>query len=224
MTAPDEQMIDLMDQADQAFLHRRAWRLELLTTAWNIAEAAIAVGSGAVAGSAALIAFGADSMIEVASALVVMWRLIRAGPEASKDVHDSTDRRAHFLVGVTFFLLAGYVILDAGGALLRGEGPERSWIGLGLAAASLVAMPALAIAKGRVGRAMGSQALQADAMETWMCAYLSGTLLIGLGLHIWRGWWWADPAAALVMVPFVVWQGWETVREAGEDAQESEAK
>lgn len=221
MTSTDRQVRADAGQIGRA-LHRRAWWLELTTTGWNIVEAGLAVGSGAVAGSAALIAFGADSLIEVASALVVIWRLIRAGPEASEDVHAATDRRAHLLVGLTFFLLAGYVVVDAGGALLRGEGPERSWIGLGLAAVSLVAMPALAVAKGRVGRAMGSKALQADAVETWMCAYLSGTLLIGLGLHIWRGWWWADPAAALAMVPFVVWQGWETVQEAREGDQESE--
>jgi divalent metal cation (Fe/Co/Zn/Cd) transporter len=198
-------------------LHRTALRLEWATALWNIVEAAVAVGSGAVAGSAALIAFGADSLIEVSSAIVVLWRLIKSGPDAPLEEQLEMDRRAQLLVGVTFFLLAGYIILDAGLALQRGTEPESSPIGIALAVASLVAMPTLATLKQHTGRAMKSRALEADALETWLCAYLSAALLIGLGLNAWLGWWWADPVAALAMVPFMLWQGWDAISESRSD-------
>lgn len=203
-------------------LHRRAVRLEWLTTLWNIAEAVVAIGSGAVAGSTALIAFGIDSLIEVSSALAVLWRLLVAGPEATPEESERADRRAHFLVGITFFLLAAYVVFDAGQALVRGDKPQSSPVGIALAAASLVAMPVLAIAKQRTGEAMSSKALQADARETWLCAYLSATLLVGLGLNAWLGWWWADPAGGLAMVPFMLWQGGSAIREARSMEDEGE--
>lgn len=198
-------------------MHVRAVRLEWATVLWNVVEAVVAIGSGAVVGSAALVAFGADSLIEVSSAVVVLWRLIRAGPDVPLEEQLELDRRAHLLVGITFFLLAAYISVDAGLALLRRAEPESSSVGILLAIASLIAMPTLATLKQRTGRAMGSRALEADAVETWLCAYLSGTLLIGLGLNAWLGWWWADAAAALAMVPFIVWQGWDAFSEARSD-------
>lgn len=198
-------------------LHARAVRLEWATVLWNVVEAVVAVGSGAVVGSAALVAFGADSLIEVSSATVVLWRLIKAGPEVPLEEQLELDRRAHLLVGITFFLLAAYITVDAGMALISRAEPESSSVGILLAIASLIAMPTLATLKQRTGRAMGSRALEADAVETWLCAYLSGTLLIGLGLNAWLGWWWADPAAALAMVPFMLWQGWDAFSEARSD-------
>jgi divalent metal cation (Fe/Co/Zn/Cd) transporter len=198
-------------------MHVRAVRLEWATVLWNVVEAVVAIGSGAVVGSAALVAFGVDSLIEVSSAVVVLWRLIRAGPEVPLEEQLELDRRAHLLVGVTFFLLAAYISVDAGLALLRRAEPESSSVGIFLAIASLIAMPTLATLKQRTGRAMGSRALEADAVETWLCAYLSGTLLIGLGLNAWLGWWWADPTAALAMVPFIIWQGWDAFSEARSD-------
>jgi divalent metal cation (Fe/Co/Zn/Cd) transporter len=198
-------------------MHVRAVRLEWATVLWNVVEAVVAIGSGAVVGSAALVAFGADSLIEVSSAVVVLWRLIRAGPDVPLEEQLELDRRAHLLVGITFFLLAAYISVDAGLALLRRAEPEGSSVGILLAIASLIAMPTLATLKQRTGRAMGSRALEADAVETWLCAYLSGTLLIGLGLNSWLGWWWADAAAALAMVPFIVWQGWDAFSEARSD-------
>ncbi len=207
----------LLPREQATRLHRTALRLEWGTTLWNVVEAIVAVGSGTVAGSAALIAFGADSLIEVSSAVVVLWRLIKAGPDAPLEEQLELDRRAHLLVGVTFFILAAYVTADAGLALLKQAVPERSPVGIGLAIASLVAMPTLATLKQRTGRAMGSRALEADALETWLCAYLSATLLIGLGLNAWLGWWWADPVAALAMVPFMLWQGWDAISESRSD-------
>ncbi len=203
--------------AQTARLHRKALRLEWLTTLWNVVEAIIAVGSGVVSGSAALLAFGLDSMIEVSSAVAVLWRLLKAGPEATLEESQLADRRAHLIVGITFFLLAGYVTVDASLALVNREAPANSPVGLALAVASLISMPTLAYSKGRIGRQMGSKALQADALETWLCAYLSGSLLLGLGLNAWLGWWWADPVAAIVMVPFMLWQGRSAVLEARSD-------
>jgi len=188
--------------------------LEWLTTLWNVAEAVVAIGSGAVAGSTALVAFGVDSLIEVSSALVVLWRLFAAGPEAELEEAEHIDRRAHFLVGITFFILAAYVAVDASLALVNRVPPESSGVGIALAVASLIAMPTLAYAKQRTGRQMGSKALEADARETWLCAYLSASLLIGLGLNARFGWWWADPVAGLAMVPFILWQGGSAIREA----------
>jgi divalent metal cation (Fe/Co/Zn/Cd) transporter len=197
-------------------LHRRATRLEWLTTLWNVIEAVVAIGSGAVAGSTALIAFGIDSTIEVSSAWVVLWRLLRVGPGASGEEHEHADRRAHFFVGITFFLLATYVCIEAGLGLIRAEAAHPSLVGILLACASLAAMPSLALAKQRTGREMGSKSLMADAQENWMCAYLSFSLLLGLGLNAWLGWWWADPMAGLAMVPLMVWQGRSAIVEARE--------
>ncbi len=208
-----------MAEAPCFMLHRRAIRLEWLTTLWNVAEAVIAIASGAVAGSTALIAFGIDSMIEVSSAAVVLWRLLAAGAEATQEQREHADRRAHFLVGITFYLLAAYVTVDGGLAILRRESPDSAPVGIALAAASLIVMPVLAFVKQRTGQQLGSKALQADARETWLCAYLSATLLVGLGLNSWLGWWWADPAGGLAMVPFMVWQGRSAIMEArSEDA------
>jgi divalent metal cation (Fe/Co/Zn/Cd) transporter len=197
--------------------------LEWLTTLWNIVEAIIAIGSGAVAGSTALVAFGVDSLIEVSSALAVLWRLLRAGPDASEEESEHFDKRAHLLVGITFYLLAGWVVIDASLSLLRREVPEESLVGIVLAITSLVVMPLLAYAKQRTGREMGSRALEADAMETWLCAYLSATLLVGLLLSARIGWWWADPVAGLAMVPFMIWQGRGAIQEARSDEADRSA-
>ena len=201
-------------------LHRRALWLEWITTVWNVVEAVIAIGAGILSRSIALIAFGADSLIEVLSGVGVLWRLLTAGPQASTEEHETAEKRALMIVGVTFFLLSAYILVDAGGALLKNETPENSTIGLILSVASLVLMPTLALAKQRTGAAMGSRALEADAVETWVCAYLSAALLLGLGLHKWLGWWWADPAGALIMVPFIAWQGRQAIREASESDEE----
>jgi divalent metal cation (Fe/Co/Zn/Cd) transporter len=174
-------------------LHRRGVRLEVFTVAWNMVEAVVAVGVGIAVGSVALIGFGADSGIEVVSALALLWRLLKAGPDASVPEEGGAERKALYLVAATFFLLALYIIYEAAGALLSGEGPQSSTVALVLSAVSLVIMPVLAYLKGRTGREMGSQALVADSKETWVCAYLSLALLLGVGLNVLFGWWWADP-------------------------------
>ena len=197
-------------------LHRRGVRLEVFTVAWNVVEAVVAVGVGIAVGSVALIGFGADSGIEVVSAVALLWRFLKAGPNASVPEESAAEKKALYLVAATFFLLTLYILYEAVGALISGEGPESSIVALVLSAVSLVIMPVLAYLKGRTGREMGSRALVADSKETWVCSYLSLALLLGVGLNVLFGWWWADPLGALAMLPVIVWQGWEALQEARE--------
>jgi divalent metal cation (Fe/Co/Zn/Cd) transporter len=197
-------------------LHRRALSLEYFTVGWNIVEGVVAIGAGIVAGSVALIGFGADSAIEVVSAVGLLWRLRKAGPDAPISEESDAEKRALYVVAATFFLLAVYIAYDSIIALIRHTEPLTSPVGLVLAAMSLLVMPALAFAKQRVGKQMGSTALVADSKETWVCSYLSLSLLLGVGLFASFGWWWADPIGALAMLPVIVWQGWETLTEARE--------
>jgi divalent metal cation (Fe/Co/Zn/Cd) transporter len=203
-------------------LHRRGVRLEVFTVGWNVVEAIVAVGIGIAVGSVALVGFGADSGIEVISAVALLWRLVKAGPHAGIAEEGAAEKKALYLVAATFFLLALYILYEAIGSLLSGEGPESSTVALVLSVLSLIIMPVLAYLKGRTGREMGSRALVADSKETWVCSYLSLALLLGVGLNAAFGWWWADPVGALAMLPVIVWQGWETLEEAREDEQEGE--
>ena len=200
-------------------LHRRGLLLEWFTVAWNVIEGVVAIGAGIVTGSVSLVAFGADSFIEVISAVALLWRLRKAGPHASAEERGAAEQRALYLVAATFFLLAAYIAYEAVGALLSREGPESSAVGLVLSVVSLLVMPTLAYGKQRTGREMGSEALKADAVETWVCSYLSLALLAGVGLNAAFGWWWADPAGALAMLPVILWQGWETLGEAREEGK-----
>jgi divalent metal cation (Fe/Co/Zn/Cd) transporter len=203
-------------------LHRRGLWLEVFTVAWNVVEAVVAIGVGLAVGSVALVGFGVDSGIEVISAVALLWRLRKAGPHASVPEESAAARKALYLVAATFLLLALYILYEAVGALISGEGPESSTVALVLSAVSLVIMPALAYLKGRTGREMGSRALVADSVETWVCAYLSVALLAAVGLNAAYGWWWADPLGALAMLPVILWQGWETFEEAREDEGDEE--
>jgi cation diffusion facilitator family transporter len=205
-------------------LHRRALWLEYFTVGWNVIEGVVAIAAGIIAGSVALIGFGVDSSIEVISALGLLWRLRKAGPEATVAEESGAERRALYIVAATFFLLAAYITYEAGTALLGQEAPDRSAVGLGLSVLSLVIMPALAWWKQRTGRQMGSRALVADAAETWVCSYLSLALLAGIGLHALFGWWWADPVGALAMLPVILWQGWETFGEAREGDEHEDSQ
>jgi divalent metal cation (Fe/Co/Zn/Cd) transporter len=181
-------------------LHTRAGRrVEYLSIAWTSLEAIIGVTVGIVAGSVALIGFGADSIIEVASSCVLLWWLA----EGSID----RDRVAHRLVGGCFFALAGYIALDASVDLLKHEAPRVTYIGIIYAAACVIVMPLLARAKRRVAARLNSHALHADSHQSDICAYLSVILLLGLALNALLGWWWADPIAALCMLPIIIREG-----------------
>lgn len=203
-------------------LQRRGVRLEWFTVAWNVAEALVAIAAGVAAGSIALVGFGVDSGIEVVSASALLWRFRQAGADASEEEHSQAEGRALYVVSATFFALAAYIVVEAIHALASGDQPETSAVGLALALVSLAVMPALAYAKQRTGHSLGSRALLADAVETWVCAYLSLALLLGVGLNIAAGWWWADPLAALAMLPVILWQGWETLVEAREPQSDEE--
>ncbi len=193
-------------------LLRHALRLEALTIAWNVLEAAIAITAGILAGSIALVGFGLDSVIETVAAVALYWRL-RAeltgtdGPELER-----MERRALQVVGFTFLVLAAYILYEAGSTLWFREAPEPSPVGLVLASLSLIIMPLLAFAKLRAGRRLESRALIADSKETFVCSYLSFALLLGLGANAAFGAWWADPVAALLMLPWVVKEGLEAIR------------
>jgi divalent metal cation (Fe/Co/Zn/Cd) transporter len=182
-------------------LLRRGRRLEYLTLAWNAVEAVVAVGSGILAGSTALVGFGVDSLIESSSGAILLWRLW------DSERGHGREELALRLVGASFLALAAWVAWDAVVSLLRVDGPEESRVGIALAAVSLVAMPLLARAKRRVARGLGSRALEADSRQTALCAYLSGILLVGLVLNAALGWWWADPLAGLAMVPIIGREG-----------------
>lgn len=188
---------------------RRGKLLEYLTVGYNSLEGVIAIAAGIFAGSIALIGFGFDSAIEVISGVALLWRLYGDADETRRE---RMEQRALRIVGVSFFLLGAYVTFDAVKSLVRREAPEESIVGIVLAAVSVIVMPLLVSAKRRVARSIGSAALNADAMQTQICTYLSAILLGGLVLNAAVGWWWADPLAALVMVPIIVKEGWEGIR------------
>ncbi len=149
--------------------------------------------------------------------MFVVWRLRAARPGDDERRHRAAERRALYGVATTFFLLAAYIGFEALGGLIAGDRPEAAPAGITLAALSLLIMPTLAYWKQRTGRQMGSRALQADAIETWVCSYLSFALLAGLGLNAAVGWWWADAAGALAMLPVIVRQGLGTLEDARAD-------
>jgi divalent metal cation (Fe/Co/Zn/Cd) transporter len=186
---------------------RHARRLEYLTIGWNFfIEAGVAIGAGVMAGSIALVGFGVDSLIESLSGGVLLWRL------RSHEADERRERLALRLVGMSFLVLAAYVAFEAAKTLWLREPPETSSVGIALAAFSLVVIPVLARAKRRVAARLQSRALHADSRQTDICAYLSAILLGGLGLNALVGWWWADPVAALVMLPAIVKEGFEALR------------
>jgi divalent metal cation (Fe/Co/Zn/Cd) transporter len=192
----------------RAALVRRGRLLEYLTIGWNSLEGLIAVAAGLAAGSVALVGFGFDSVIEVTSGAALLWRLHMDAPER----RERAEKVALKLVGLSFLLLTVYVAFDAIKSLVNREPPEASYVGIALAALSLVVMPLLARAKRQVAAGLNSRAMQADSRQTDICAYLSATLLGGLLLNALVGWWWADPAAALVMVPIIAKEGVEALR------------
>src|SRR6266702_398736 len=197
--------------AETAILERTAVvrhgrRLEYFTIAWNALEGLVAVVAGAIAGSISLVGFGIDSFIEVTSGSVLLWRM-----SVDSDVHrrEINEKRALRIVGTCFLLLAAYITYNSISDLWSKRAPEHSIAGIILACASLVVMPILSRAKRMVGRALSSAAMHADAKQTEFCTYLSGILLVGLLPNAFFGLWWADPAAALIMVPIIAKEGIE---------------
>ena len=188
--------------AERARLVRRARLLAWLGLGWHGIEAAVAIGAGILAGSIALVGFGADSLIEAVAGVVVLWRFAvsRAGSEEA-------ERRAQKLIAVSFYAIAIYVGVEAVRSLAGGEHPDVSYVGIALAAVTLATMPPLAIAKARVGERLGSAATRSEGRQNMLCAYLSAALLVGLGANALLGWWWADPATALLIAAVAIREG-----------------
>ena len=197
------------DIVDRPALIRRGKLLEYATVGYNSLEGVLAIGAGWMAGSIALIGFGFDSVIEVISGVTLLARLYADGDEAERE---RVEQLALRIVGASFLLLAAYVLFDAVRSITLREPPAESLLGIVIAAVSLVVMPLLVRAKRRVASAIGSRALDADATQTALCTYLSAILLGGLLLNALAGWWWADPVAALIMVPIIAREGLEAIR------------
>jgi divalent metal cation (Fe/Co/Zn/Cd) transporter len=196
---------------DQNRIHsvQRGRRLQYLTIAWNSAEFVIALVAGFLAGSVALIGFGFDSAIEVASSIAALWRL---GWDHDEESRERAEQYALRMIGGCFLLLAGYILYESIHDLVGRIPPQHSIVGIVLAALSLVVMPWLARLKRKVAISLKSGALEAETRQTEICAYLSAILLLGLVLNAWLDWWWADPLAGIAMVPFIAWEGWGAIQ------------
>jgi divalent metal cation (Fe/Co/Zn/Cd) transporter len=187
----------------------KGWKLEIFTILWNSLEGLVAITSGIVAGSIALVGFGFDSGIEFLSGLVLIVRLSLDTHEERREMIESWSLR---LVGISFLFLAAYIGYDSLSLLLKHQAPERSFVGIGLAVVSLFVMPWLARQKRKIAASISSAALAADARQTDFCVYLSGILLIGLVINALFGLWWADPLAALLMLPLIAKEGIDALR------------
>ncbi len=197
-----------LSPSDRSALIQRGLRLEYLTLGWSLFEAAVAVAAGILAGSIALVGFGLDSMIEMFSGGILLWRL------ASDRVVEDRERievRALRLVGAGLIAIAAYIALESIHTLVARHAAEVSHVGMALAALSLIVMPLLARAKRRVAAQIDSGALAADSRQADICAWLSAILLVGLILNAVLGWWWSDPVAALLMVPLIAKEGVEAL-------------
>jgi divalent metal cation (Fe/Co/Zn/Cd) transporter len=187
----------------------RGKRLEYFTIVWNSLEGLIAVVAGALAGSISLVGFGIDSFIEVTSGGVLLWRMAVDADVRRRERNEKLSLR---IVGTCFLALAAYILYESISDLAKHKLPEHSIPGIILACVSLIVMPILSRAKRRVGSELGSRAMEADARQTDFCVYLSAILLAGLLLNATLHWWWADPMAALIMVPIIAKEGIDGVR------------
>jgi divalent metal cation (Fe/Co/Zn/Cd) transporter len=189
---------------DRLPLVRRARLLAGLGLGWHVVEAVVAVTAGLAAGSIALVGFGADSVVEGGAGIIVLWRF-----SARHSASERAERQAQRLISVSFFVIAAYIAVEAARTLIGGDHADASWVGIGLAAVTLLTMPPLARAKARVGHELGSSATHSEGRQNLLCAYLSAGLLVGLGLNALVGWWWADPVAALLIAGIAIREGRE---------------
>lgn len=205
----------------ERWLRAAVW-LAVATVVYNLVEAGIALYAGVRAGSIALVGFGLDSVIELSAAAVVLWRLRLEARGAAVERVRSVEAAVSRFVGVTLLALAAYVTIQSIWILWTRQAPEESRLGVALALLSLLIMPLLAVGKLRAAEAIRSRALRQEAKETLACAYLSFTLLLGLSANALAGWWWADPVAALFMVPWLLREGLEALEGEDEDEDEPE--
>lgn len=198
-------MASTLDDTRRAELQRRIRLIVTATISYNVIEAIVAITAGVLASSTALVAFGLDSIVEVLSAAAIAWQFSARDPEAR-------ERAALRLIGLSFFALAAYVVIDTVVSLLGQREAEPSGLGIALSAISLAIMPALSWIERRTGRELGSASAVADSRQTLLCAYLSAALLIGLVLNALLGWWWADSIAAIVIAGWAIKEGIEAWR------------
>ena len=192
-------------------------RIEILSIAWMVIEMGVSIAAGIAAGSFLLVAFGIDSLLELVSGGFLLWRLRMESRGENLDKVEAAERKAAWAVAVTLALLCLYVLVSSAYSLLTRSKPETTPLGMAVSAAALLIMPWLAVGKRSISKQIHSQALAGDAVNSITCAYMAGTVFIGLALNAWLGWWWAEAAAALV---FLVWLGGET-REAFEEARQA---
>lgn len=190
---------------DSVAVIRAGRRIEYISLAWTSIEALAAVTAGVIASSIALIGFGVDSFIEIGSSAILLWRL-------NHEFGEKRERTALRLVGVSFLLLAVYVGWEATESLVKHQPPSVSYFGIVFSVLCLIVMPLLARAKRRVAARLDSRAMEADSKQSSICGYLAAILLCGLALNALFGWWWADPAAALAMLPIIIKEGVEALR------------
>jgi divalent metal cation (Fe/Co/Zn/Cd) transporter len=197
-----QRRLPIVPHEERAAIERRAKLLAWGGNIWHVAEFAIALGAGIAAGSIALVGFGIDSVVEALAGGVIVW-LFSGGRGSS----DAAERRAQTLVAASYAVLVAYIGIESIRDLLVGHHPGASWVGIGLAAFTAPTMPLLAAAKRRVGRKLHSAATVSEAQQNQICAYLSVALLVGLLANALLGWWWADPAAALVIAAIAAREG-----------------
>jgi len=200
VSTPSRPVFSLLPPSRRAALVRRARLLAAASVAYNVAEAVVAITSGRVADSTALVGFGLDSTVEVMSGLVILWQFGHPVPEEREHL-------ARRLIAVSFFALAAYVTVESVRAVVAREQPDTSVVGIALAGLSLAVMPLLSQWQRRTGRELGSGAVVADGTQTLLCTYLSGVLLVGLLANALLGWWWLDSVAALVIAAVAVREG-----------------
>lgn len=205
----------ITDGRTRAVAVRSGVRVEQVTIAWMVVEAAIAIGAGLLAHSVLLTAFGIDSVVELVAGGVLLWRLLTEARGGALERVERAENRAAWITGVALVLLCLYVVVSAGAALLTRTEPDRSYAGIAVAVAAVIGMPILARRKRRIAGQLNSAALRGDAACSITCAYMAGTLLVGLAANAVLGWWWADSVAALALL---YWLGHEA-REALEGAR-----
>ncbi len=206
----------------RAALVRTGVRIEIFTVLWMVVEAAVSLGAGVLARSALLVAFGIDSVVELVSGAILLWRLsVEARGETTEQV-ERAEHRAAWVVAVSLALLCVYVLATAVYGLLTRSHPDSSLSGIAISIAALVVMPGLGLAKRRLATRLDSAALRGDADSSFTCGYMAGAVLLGVGLNAFFGWWWAEDVASLLFLFWLVGETREALEEAREDHQDND--
>jgi divalent metal cation (Fe/Co/Zn/Cd) transporter len=209
-------MSDGPDDNRKQFLRRGRW-VEVASLAYNLTEVAVSLTAGFISGSSALISWGMDSLVESTSAGTLIWRLTGEMNGIGPERVERRKKVALTVLAIAFTIAVGFILYEAIGKFFSRSAPEFSgwgWWGIGILVLSLVVNPFLAWGKHRYGKKLDAPALRYDAIDTLICQYQTVVALVGLGLSQWLGWWWADPVAALLIVPYVAWEGFEAARDA----------